>query len=174
MLGVTVGVGVAGFWALLHPTFHGPAAAPAASLCRVRAPRLSSSRAPSPVGEHASFSPASMPLSGLVTPPGQEAPTYLTLDWDTSLSCLVLRVPWGSQSPELAQSRGGPAWGALSHLHSPAPLLWPVSAHGSSGSWEFLLLGRQALQRLRGLNPVMLKLNQSKLPSSGVRGPVDV
>lgn len=32
------------------------------------------------------------------------------------------------------------------------PLLWPVSAHGSSGSWEFLLLVRQALQRLWGLN----------------------
>lgn len=32
------------------------------------------------------------------------------------------------------------------------PVLPPVSAHGSSGSWEFLLLGRQALQRLWGLN----------------------
>lgn len=40
-LELTVGVGVAGFWALLHPTFpHGPTAAPAVSLCRRVEPTL--------------------------------------------------------------------------------------------------------------------------------------
>lgn len=159
VLGVTVGVGVAGFWALLHPTFpHGPAAAPAVSLCRRSEPALSvpSSRPPSPVGggEHASFSPASMPLSGLVTPPGQGRPlTYLTLDWDTSLLSGLegtLGLPKAQSWHRAGVGRpGAPPFHICTAL---LPLLWPVSAHGSSGSWEFLLLGRQALQRLRGLN----------------------
>lgn len=135
---------------------------PCCSPCRISLPQVRA-RALCPLiprpkpcggGEHASFSPASMPLSGLVTPPGQGRPlTYLTLDWDTSLLSGLegtLGLPKAQSWHRAGVGRpGAPPFHICTAL---LPLLWPVSAHGSSGSWEFLLLGRQALQRLRGLN----------------------